>query len=79
MSTVSFRDLRIFDKELHRRLNKMKPSKIIIAFEGKYLSCAINDNQGHALDNNNLTRQERVQIIDALDSFRQLFLKNLNH
>lgn len=79
MNTVSFRDLRIFDKESHGRLNKMKPSKIIVAFEDKYLNCAINDNQGHALDNNNLTRQERVRIIDALDSFRQLFLKNLNH
>lgn len=57
----------------------MNPSKIIIAFEGKYLGCAINDNHGHALDYNSLTRQERVRIIDALDSFRQLFFKNLNH
>ncbi len=57
----------------------MNPSKIIITFEGKHLGCAINDNQGHALDYNSLTRQERVRIIDALDSFRQLFLKNLNH
>lgn len=57
----------------------MNPSKIITAFEGKCLGCAINDNQGQALDHNNLTRQERVRIIDALDPFRQLFLKNLNH
>lgn len=57
----------------------MNPSKIIITFEGKYLGCEINDNQGQALDYNNLTGQERVRIIDALDPFRQLFLKNLNH
>ena len=57
----------------------MNTSKIILTLEDNLLGCELNDSQGHILDYNKLDRQERLRIINALDSLHRLFLEHLNH